>query len=150
MSAPYPFKMPMNFYEECVVFDSSKNHIGTTLEVAARRWNDGELPREVGETKDLPVFDIPETQMDNGYGQIIPVKIWVSLLVTKQLYYSQLPVPKISGFKDELSGLVITNAFEVGLLDPDIVERDWKAIADESETDVKPVITLSGVACWQQ
>ena len=52
---------------------------------------------------------------------------------TKQLYYGQLPVPRISGFKDELSGLVITNAFEVGLLDPDTVERDWKAIADELE-----------------
>jgi len=148
MSAPLPCTIPQNFFDKCVAFDSNKNRLGTALEVAARRWNRGELPRNVGEHRDIPVFDAPQTLIDNGYGQMVPVEIRVSLSVTKQLYYGQLPVPKISGFKDELSGSVITNAFEVGLLDPEVIERDWKAIADESEAEVRPVITLSGVVCW--
>jgi Restriction endonuclease len=150
MSAPLPFRLPQKFYEECVAYGSDRNPLGMPLEVAARRWNAGELPREVGESPNIPVFDAPEILMDNGYGQLVPVEIWVSLHVRKQLYYGQLPVPKISGFKDELSGLVIANAFQVGLLDPETIEREWKAIADESEAEVRPVITLSGVICWPE
>ena len=150
MSAPLPFKTTRTFYRDCMIFDSDKNPIGTTFEVAARRWNNAELPRDIGENRDLLVFNIPETLMDNGYGQLAPVELRVSLLVTKRLFYGQLPVPKISGFKDELSGMVITNAFEVGLLDPDTIEQTWKQINDESEADVAPVISLTGVVCWTE
>jgi hypothetical protein len=148
MSAPLPFTLSQKFYEERLAFGPDNNPLGTPLEVATRRWNTGDLPRDVGESGDIPLFGIPKVLMDNGYGHMVPVEVSISLHVTKRLYYGQLPVPRISGFKDELSGLVITNAFEVGLLDPDTVERDWKAIANESEAEVKPVITLSGVVCW--
>ena len=148
MSAPVPFRMPQNFYEECVLFDSNNNPLGTPLEIASRRWNDGELSRDVGENRDLPVVDAPVILMDNGYSMLVPVDITVHLSVSRQLYYGQLSVPKISAFKDEQTGLVITNAFEVGFIDPNTVQRDWKEIADESEAEVRSVIKVFGLVSW--
>jgi hypothetical protein len=59
-----------------------------------------------------------------------------------------LPVPRISGFKDELSGKIITNAFSIGLLDPTEVERDWLKINIEAEAPVHPVLLLRGLVGW--
>jgi hypothetical protein len=55
----------------------------------------------------------------------------------------------MSGFKDELSGKVITNAFTIGLLDPDKVERDWRLIQSESELPMSPLLRLSGLVAWE-
>ncbi len=71
------------------------------------------------------------------------------MLISRQLYYGQLPVPQISGFKDEMSGHVITNAFSIGLLDPNDIENEWRKIDDEAQAEVKPVILLRGVVCWE-
>ena len=85
---------------------------------------------------------------DNGHGMIVPVDFTVSLLVQKELYFGQFPITQLSGFKDELRGGIVTNAFTVGLLSPDEVERNWKRIADVDAAPVKPVVTLTGLECW--
>ncbi len=86
--------------------------------------------------------------MDNGYGMQTSVKLTVSLSVKRDLYFGHLPVPKISGFKDEFSGMVITNAFEIGLLEADDVERNWIKIDKEADAPVRPVISLIGSVMW--
>lgn len=102
----------------------------------------------MGEHYNIPVFDVPVTLIDNGYGMKVPVELTVSTLVKRELYFGQLPVPRISGFKDELSGKVITNAFTVGLVSPEEVERDWKEITTEADAPIKPVIALMGTVWW--
>ena len=87
---------------------------------------------------------------DNGYGMRVPVQLYAHLFIEKRIFYGQLPVPQISGFKDEMSGHVITNAFSIGMLDPDVIEQEWQQIADEADAPVKPVIALRGVVCWEQ
>jgi len=69
----------------------------------------------------------------------------VSLLVKKQLYYGQMAVTKISGFKDELTGAIITNAFTLGIFDPDDVVNNWKEIKSEAEIPTQPLIRAQGL-----
>jgi hypothetical protein len=57
-------------------------------------------------------------------------------------------VPHVSGFLDQLSGKVITNAFTVGILDPDEVEKSWLKIENEADAPVHPVIRLVGLVGW--
>jgi hypothetical protein len=57
-------------------------------------------------------------------------------------------VPRVSGFLDPLSGKAIANAFTVGLLDPDEVERNWLKINAKGEAPIEPVIVLSGLIGW--
>jgi hypothetical protein len=117
-----------------------------------KNWNEGKYPSEAGDHKDLRIFDARTIFMDNGceppLRMRIPVDLTVSLLVKRQLYYGQLPVPQISGFYDQLSGRIITNAFTVGILDPEEVEKDWQKIDEEAEAPVQPTIRLVGLVGW--
>lgn len=150
MSAPMPFRMPMDFYASVSAFGEDGAELGTPLDFAAKRWDSGQFPEDVGIHEDVSIFPTRTVLMDNGYGMRAPVDMSVNLHIERQLYFGQLPVPQISGFKDECSGKVITNAFTVGMLDPDIVERDWQPINDESEATIKPVIKMTGRVCWRE
>jgi len=150
MSAPYPFRVPNDFYSSAMIYDGKGRELGTMLDAAMTKWNDGIFPTEPGEHKKLNVFETRTVYMDNGYDPPIriPVDLTVSLLVERQLYYGQLPVPQVSGFLDQLSGKVITNAFTVGMLDPDEVEKTWLKVAKEADAPVRPVIRLTGLVGW--
>ncbi len=131
-SAPVPFKLADDFYASLMVFDKEGNTLGIALNKALQKWNDGDFPTDVGQHRYVSIFDTRTVYVDNGYEPPLrvrmPIDLTVSLFVTRQLYFGQLPVPRMSGFLDQLSGKVITNAFTVGLLDPDEVERDWLKI----------------------
>lgn len=147
-SHPAPMRMSYEFYRDLVAYDEAGNALGTPLEVMAQRWNDGEIEWPDGRTDEFNIFGDTVTLVDNGYGLRVPVQLTATMLITSDLYFGQLPVPKISGFKDELRGHVITNAFAVGILDPDEIERDWLKIEHRKDAPVKPVLELRGVVCW--
>jgi hypothetical protein len=151
-TAPVPFRLAGDFYSSSVIFDNKGNSLGTPLNSAMYKWNEGQYPIEPGAHERLNVFETLTVLMDNGYDPSlhmrIPADISVSLLVRQQLYVGQLPVPRISGFLDQLSGKVISNAFTIGLLDPDEVERNWLKIDAETDAPIQPVIFLRGLVGW--
>jgi hypothetical protein len=51
----------------------------------------------------------------------------------------------MSGFEDHLSGKVITNAFTIGLLDPERVESEWQKIEKIEDAPVLPVLRMIGL-----
>ena len=140
--------MPFDFHQKNQLYDDEGNERGTVFANAVKKWNNGMYPTEVGEHHNLPVLDEMTAKTDNGHGMIVPADFTVSLLVQKELYFGQFPITQLSGFKDELRGGIITNAFTVGLLSPEEVERNWKRIADVDEAPIKPVVTLTGLECW--
>ncbi|MCH7649588.1 MAG: hypothetical protein IIA63_00320 [Nitrospinae bacterium] len=148
-SAPMPFMMPMDFFTNVIVFDGEKNALGAIQEVALKKWNEGRFPIESGEHNDLDIFEVNPTLMDNGYGQLSEVSLTASLLVTQNLYFGEMPVSKVSGFKDEQTGLVIANAFTVGLVTPEEVEKTWRKIEKDEELPIKPVIQMRGLVGYQ-
>jgi hypothetical protein len=151
-SVPAPFRLINDFYSGSMIFDAEGRELGTVVDNAMKKWNEGLFPTEVGMHDGLPVFETFRVFMDNGYDPPLRMRIWadisVSLIVERQLYFGQLPVPRMSGFVDQLSGKVITNAFTVGLLDPDEVEQSWLKISAETEAPIKPVIVLAGLVGW--
>ena len=144
----FPFEIPYNFFEKNVLYDEKHNECGTALRNAVDKWNNGEYPTDVGGHHELPILDKTTTKTDNGYGMIVPIELRVSIVVKKELYFGQFPIIHLSGFRDELRGGIIANAFTVGLLSPEEVEKNWMSIADESEAPIKPVITLTGLEAW--
>jgi hypothetical protein len=151
-TVPCPVQLFGDFYQRCMIFDSQGNELGTMLDSALKKWNDGRFPAEPGTHEYINIFETQPVFMDNGCDpplqMRIPVELTVSLLVQRQLYFGPLPVPHISGFLDQLSGKVITNAFTVGLLDPDEVEGNWLKISAEADAPIEPVIRMSGLVGW--
>ena len=146
--APYPFKMPMDFYSSVLAHDHNQQVLGFPLERAMVKWNAGEFPTAVGEHQNESIFDIPEVFIDNGYGMQVPVALTVDLYVERRLLFGHFPITKISGFKDEIRGGLITNAFTVHLLDPDQIMAEWEPIESEAKAPIRPTISLTGLVGW--
>lgn len=149
MSAPYPFSMPMDFYETSVCYTEDGKELGLIADTALRKWSDGLYPTDVGEHRNLPVFDTLEVFTDNGHGMRVPFEMYVNLRVSQQLYYGQYPLSRFSGFKDEIKEAVIANAFEFGLIDHEEVEKSWKKIPDLAEAPTPPVLILTGLIGYE-
>lgn len=147
-SAPLPFMLKSGFFNDNIVFDDQGHELGTSYSKIIERWNNGEFIDAVGVSGPIPIFGDVSVQTDNGYGQLCPVDLYVHLEVRQQLFSGQIPVRQMSGFRDELTGHIITNAFSVGLLDPEEIERDWTPVETEDGLDPKPVIKLVGIVLW--
>jgi hypothetical protein len=150
MSAPYPFRMQADFFSANVVYDATGNELGTAAATAFKRWNAGEYPIEPGEHESVPIFHVPEVHTDNGYGQRVPVTLTVNLVVARHLYFGHFPITRMSGFKDEIKGGVIANAFEVGLLDPETIARKWTKIDTAEVAPIQPVLQMVGLYGWPE
>ena len=86
--------------------------------------------------------------IDNGYGQQCPISLYANIMVERQLFFGQVPIAKLSGFKDWLSGKIITNAFTTGIFDLNDVLANWREIESEKEITTPVLFTLTGLVGW--
>lgn len=149
MSTPFPFTLPEGFQLSKQITDADGIGQGSMFGIAIEKWNSGELTIDPGEHSDLMVFgDAPF--MENGHGRIIPVRPTISLTVKRELFFGQMPITRISGFKDEITGGVITNAFEIGMVDPVEVFDTWEKVSGVGECGLPPVFTVQGLIGWDE
>jgi hypothetical protein len=144
-SAPMPFLMPPDFFNNTVVHDENKNPVGTILQTSLKKWNEGRYPTDPGLHKDLKIFECEKTFVDSGYSQLTPIDLTASVIVKSMTFFGQVPVSKISGFKDEQTGGLITNAFTVGLVKPEEVEKTWLRVNKGDPLPAKPVLEITGL-----
>lgn len=140
--------LPPNFWSVGSAYSKKGDDLGPSVAAAVKKWNEGQFPNQPGEHNDLPIFDSAEVLIDNGHGSLVPVSLTVTLSVRKQLFFGYLPIEQISGFKDELSGDVITNAFTTGIFNFDEVINTWKRIDDEASVPARPMFGLIGRCAW--
>lgn len=148
-SAPLPFRINIHL-ANLIVFDSAGKNLGTPLAVASARWNSGKFPTELGTHTKFSIFGEQETLVDNGYGTLVPVNLYVDLHVQQTLHFGQIAIEKVSGFLDVHTGHVVTNSFTLGLLSPSEVERTWKKLNPGESPPVAPVLRLTGMDCWPE
>lgn len=148
-SEPIPFMIPGDFYSSLTVFDHRKNSLDTMSKATMKRWMEGRFPIAPGLHRDLDIFDRDTTLVDNGYGRLTRVVLKASVLVEKRTYFGQMPISKISGFKDEQTGAVITNAFTVGLATPDEVAETWQLINEGEALPSTPVLKVTGLVGYE-
>ena len=149
-SAPIPFMIAHDFFSTATVYDGEGRDLGTMVAAAAEKWNEGKWPIEPGEHQELPLFDVPVTHMDNGYEPAIrcAVKLGASIEVSRDLYFGEFDVTRISGFADHIRGGVIANAFTVGILDPDEVMEKWQKLAKVEDAPMRPVLSIQALLGW--
>lgn len=146
-SAPVPFMIPQKFFE-LQAFSEDEELLGIIFDLATQQWNDGKYPVQPGDHEKIPLIPNTVTKIDNGYGTLTPVTLTVHLSVESQRYYGHVPVEQLSGLRDEQTGLVITNAFTLGALDPVVVQNQWQKLGDDEEPPIKPVFTVLGLHSW--
>lgn len=148
VSAPVPVILPQDFTHSLVVCDEHGNQLGTCVETALNRWNNGQFPVEIGTHDDLAIFSVAP-YINNGYGTQISVELTASLIVEGRRYFGYLPLQEIRGLRDEHTGAVHTNAFTTGVLNPATVENQWQRLKDGEEPTKPVAIKIMGLDCWE-
>jgi hypothetical protein len=143
-SLPLPLMIPGDL-TQVVLYDQEDKPMRSIGEMAAHRWDAGEYPIEEG-LHEVPLCGKHAARIENGYGQIVPVKLTALIEVSLKRFFGQTPISKIKGFEDFQTGKVITNAFECNLLDPDEIERTWTEIGD-SEPPIPAALIVHGLYC---
>jgi hypothetical protein len=140
-SGTSPFSMPNIDPRLIEVFSSSGVRIDYIGNLIKKAWNDGRFTCEPGEYEGLPIYD------EGMYMKIDavlhgPVDIRVSIWVQKKVYFGQWPLTEVKGFKDEISGSLITDSILTSFLDMREVEKTWQEIGSVDQLAVTPVLTL--------
>lgn len=146
-SAPMPLRLPERFYE-LPAFDSEHKQLGKIIDLATNHWDHGDYPTEPGTHEKVPLIPGIATQIDNGYGSLIPVDLTVSLFISRQRYVGHLPIDKLHGLRDEQTGSVISNAFEFRLLDPVQIQNQWIKLRDDEQPPYPVVLEVVGLHSW--
>ena len=146
-SQPKPLTLPHDFYN-LSVYDEEGNVLGTSLKTAQSKWDNGQFPSEPGEHERVSIFGDSKVFIDNGHNDTVEVKLTLGLLVKQNLYLGHLPIEDIHGLKDEQTGHVVTNAFTIGGLNPEEVEKTWKKVEDIESLDFEPLFRVVGYACY--
>jgi hypothetical protein len=146
-SAPKPLTLPHDFYN-LPVCDMEGNQLGSSLATAQAKWDNGQLPSEPGEHERVSIFGDTKVLIDNGHNDSVEVELTVGLFVKQDLYLGHLPIEDINGLKDEYTGAVVTNAFTLGGLNPQEVERTWKQVEDVNSLEFEPLFRVVGYDCY--
>jgi hypothetical protein len=148
-SAPQPFRLAYEFQSTLMVFNDAGEELGTCVQYALNRWNEGRYPTEVGVHDGVPTFGVNPVYVDNGYGTRIPVELSLHLEVKGRRYFGYLPLQDIRGLRDEHTGEIITNAFTTGVLDAVQVENEWQRLKDGADPPSAVALTMMGLDCFE-
>ncbi|MCA1773933.1 MAG: restriction endonuclease [Halomonas sp.] len=146
-SSPKPLSLPYDFYN-LPVQDEEGNLLGTSLATAQANWDNGIYPSEPGEHERLSIYGDKKVFIDNGHEDAVEVDLTLGLLVKQKMYLGHLPIEDINGLADEQTGGVVTNAFTLGGLNPEEVEKTWQQVEDVNSLEFQPIFRVVGLDCY--
>ncbi len=138
-----PFMMPNIDPRLIEVFSLAGEKIDTIGNLIKKAWNEGRLPRDPGAHEHLPLYG---TELFTKVDDVIygPIDISFSICVEKNLYFGQVPLIQLKGFRDEITGSLTTDSFTTDDLDIREVEKKWQKINSIDELAVTPVLVIIG------
>ena len=132
----FPFDKPQSL----MLYDNDNNEIGILLDIMKRNWNNNKYSMEPGRYENLElVGGITKVKSGNQYQEL---KTKLNLVVESRLYFGELPLKELSGFKNEITGRTISKGFITKDLDVEDVQKNWRRINSIEELAVKPMLTL--------
>ena len=135
------FKLAPQDLRMMMVYDEDQNPIDVTLNRIHKLWNEGIIPHDPGRHENISLYSgriFIKTDV-----KFYELELASDVKVTCNQYFGQLPLSRVSGFKDELSGALITKEFETSDIDFSEVQQNWKKIETVDELAVKPVFTIN-------
>lgn len=131
---------PIENPRDVLLYDIKNQPIGKIITLIHNLWNQRKLPQEPGEYSEIPLINIPTRIRKNNI--YFDVQISLNLQVMKRLFYGELPIKEIRGFKDEIKGGIITRGFTTEKLSFEIVEKEWRQIKSMKELAIYPIMFL--------
>ena len=135
-----PFEIDTFDPKELLIYKEDGSLIDIALNMLFNNWNKGLVPREPGIHENIKLTDFPIFVKTKG--NLYPIGIFVDIKVEKNLYFGQLPIVEIKGFRDEKTGEVITNRLRTDWLDTVAIEKNWQKIGSKEDLAIQPTLEL--------
>ena len=126
-----------------MLYDARERQLGNIVEILHKQWNTGKLPSQPGEYGWFLLTK--ERERIEHEGSLFEVNIQTKIVTKSRLYFGELQIIDIKGFRDELTGAILTNGFTTDWLDAKKVEREWREIASQDEIAVTPLLTVTAI-----
>lgn len=104
------------------------------------RWEDDTIPGAPGEHRDLPLISEP-TFLPGPSGQF-EATVRVNVQVRELIYFGQLPIQQIRGFKSELGDVTHFTSMTTAPWVPERISHEWQKVESIDQLAVKPIMTL--------
>jgi hypothetical protein len=131
---------PFNEPQSLKIYDERDRELGTVYDILKKNWNDNNYPIEPGKYDGIDLMKgVTKIKSDNRYQEL---NIKVNLLVESKLYFGEVSIERLSGFKDELTGKIISKELVTESIDFGDVQNNWERINSINDLAVKPIITL--------
>ena len=122
------------------VYDDSGEVMGSVQDLLSKRWREEGIPTEPGVHEEIHLAE-EDTYLKSD-GEFHRVGLQATVIVTRELYFAQVPITEVKGFQDEIQGGVIARSFVTAGIDTLHIERDWDRIESVEELAVRPLITF--------
>ena len=120
------------------VFRGDGTRLGPVKDLLSKMWNEDRLPKHPGEHGDIHLGDEP-TYLQTTAG---PVRftLTASIRISRTLYFGQLPLVKVQGFRDDIRGGIHTQSITTDWVVWEKVKETWQVVPSEESLAVKPVL----------
>jgi hypothetical protein len=141
--APTSHSLPQVDWGEVILHDANHKPLGTAVDLLKSNWNSNRLPSEPGEHVNILLNEEPLTIVHND--SFFKVNVAVNIIVESKLYFGQLPLTRVKGFRDEYSGCLLTRELTTDWLDAREVEKNWRRLEKENEIAITPLFKLTAL-----
>lgn len=114
--------------------------LGLTRDVLARFWEEWEVPEE-GNLHSGVAFAGPEVYVTHG-GEFFRVEVTATLKIDHLIYFHDLPLAEVSGFKNEADGTVSTRGFTTSDMNIEDIMTNWHEVGSLDDLAARPVLTF--------
>ena len=123
---------------DIVLHDVEGHLLGSIPQVLGRLWNEGRLPIEVGDHRELVLLN-GATFVREG-DRLAQVEVRATFRVERIVRFGHVPLASVQGFKDELKGTLETRGFTTDWIVWSEVEAHWEVLPSEEALSIKPTL----------
>lgn len=134
------FRLLPETYEnpaKLVLYNNAGSRIGDVTNLINYRWNNDDISHEPG------IHKVRLTEKETymlADGVLYKVNVLADVKVARTLFFGRLRLEEIQGFKNEITGELITKGFTTASLNHEEVEKTWQRIESKDVLAVEPVI----------
>jgi len=147
VSLPKRALIPSGDFRELEVYDLKNRSLGKIGNLLMKRWNERKVPTKPGKHENVDFIGQPVRVRCED--QFFDIGIKGILKVNRDHYFANLPLTKMSGFKDEIQGGVVTRGFTTSVIDVVEVPENSQKLDSVDQLAVKPVMTFVFLSCYE-
>ena len=122
------------------LLDANGRSVGSPLDLVRELWKADKVTDSPGHIEDLQLSE--EQLLVRHRGKLYPVQVFGDLWVERHSYFGNVPLSKISGLQNEVTGGIWTRGFTTDLLNFQELKAQFREVTDEDSLAVSPALEI--------